>query len=139
MSAPYRVRRSDIGVVPVSRRGGEEFKWYLDRLMKMIPAEVVGLYLIGTGLIPDQQKLADVVWFLVCLVAVLVIRTYGTSDRVKREPPQPIPIGVAMVAFVIWVYTIGGPFKAFGLSVPYVGSLLVLAWSFFVPFIYKGD
>jgi hypothetical protein len=33
---------------------------------------------------------------------------------------------------------LGGPFEAQGLAVPYIGSLLVLAWTFFVPMFYKG-
>lgn len=55
MSAPYRVRRPDVGVRKVSRGPGEEFKQYLDRLMRIIPAEVVGLYLIGSGFVPKRH------------------------------------------------------------------------------------
>jgi len=32
----------------------------------------------------------------------------------------------------------GGPFTAFGLHVPFLGSLLVLAWTFFIPILYRG-
>jgi hypothetical protein len=45
---------------------------------------------------------------------------------------------VAAVAFVIWVYTLGGPFADFGVHVPWIGSLLVLAWTSFIPLLYKG-
>ena len=47
-------------------------------------------------------------------------------------------VAISSVAFVIWVYSLGGPFAVFNLYVPYIGSLLVLAWTFFVPTFYKG-
>ncbi len=56
MSAPFRIRRRDVGSRAVSRATGDEFKSYLERLMKMIPAEIVGLYLIGSGFIPEDHQ-----------------------------------------------------------------------------------
>jgi hypothetical protein len=138
MSAPYRMRRPDVGVRPVSRTQGEEVKDYLDRLMKVIPAEVVGLYLVGSGFIPRGQAAGLIAWFGFCLVAVIVVRTFGNADPARNEAPQSVPIAISVVAFVIWAYTLGGPFGAMHLAVPWVGSLLVLAWSFVIPFFYKG-
>lgn len=47
MSAPFRIIQTG---VKKSNGISEDFKNYLSRLMKMIPGEVVGLYLIGSGL-----------------------------------------------------------------------------------------
>ena len=138
MSAPFRIRRSDVGAEAVSRESGEEFKDYLERLMKMIPAEVVGLYLIGSGIIPEGQRIGLLVWSIVCLIAVVVVRAYGTADPEKNEAPQWSVVLISSGAFVIWLYSLGGPFEPFRWHVPYIGSLLVLAWTFFVPIFYKG-
>jgi hypothetical protein len=138
MSAPFRIRRLDTGAVPVALREEEDFKFYLDRLLKMIPGEVVGLYLVGSGFIPKDQPIVLTVWALVCLAGVVLIRAYGTADPKHNEPPDWIHVAISTVAFIIWVYTLGGPFAAINLYIPYVGSLLVLAWTFFVPIFYKG-
>ena len=34
----------------------EQLRSYLDRLMRMIPGEVIGLYLVGSGFIPLGYK-----------------------------------------------------------------------------------
>ena len=138
MSAPFRIKRLDTGLVPVARRREESFKFYLDRLLKMIPGEVVGLYLVGSGFIPKDQSIVQVVWAIVCLIGVVVIRVYGTADPENNKPPDWVHVAISSVAFLIWIYTLGGPFEALGWYVPYIGSLLVLAWTFFVPIFYKG-
>jgi hypothetical protein len=104
----------------------------------MIPAEVIGLYLVGTGFIPAEQPVVLAVWAGVCLLGVLAIRVYGTSDSAANEPFQVGAVVISAIAFVIWIYTIGGPFVAFDLHIPYVASLLVLSWTFFVPIFYRG-
>ena len=138
MSAPFRIRRPDTGVKAVALERVESFNFYLDRLLKMIPAEVVSLYLVGSGLIPQAQAVGLTAWAVVCLVGVVIVRAYGTADRAQNKPTDWVHVAISCVAFVIWVYSVGGPFAAFDLYVPYLGSLLVLAWTFFVPMFYKG-
>jgi hypothetical protein len=101
----------------------------------MIPAEVLGVYTIGAGFIPVAERNVAAAWAVVCLVLVFVVRIYGTAD----PKPQPVPVLVAAIAFVIWLYNLGGPFAQFGLHVPYLGSLAVLLWSFVIPIFYEGD
>ena len=140
MSAPFRITQEPPATRKATAARSEgDVRPYLDRLLKMIPGEVIGLYLVGAGLIPPGQNIALAIWSLVCLAAVFVVRAYGTSDPAAGLSPQWTAVGISAVAFVIWVYSLGGPFAAYGVHVPYVGSLLVLAWTFFVPIFYKGD
>jgi len=111
---------------------------YMDRLIKLIPAEVVGIYLVGTGVIPKGEDVSLIVWAIVWLGLVIAVRAYGTSDSVARIPPQWSAVAVSSVSFGIWVYNMPGPFQVLGLAVPYIGSLLVLVWTFLVPIFYKG-
>jgi hypothetical protein len=140
MSAPFRIQRPDPGAVRAAAAQGsqEDFRFYLDRLMKMIPAEVISLYLIGRGFIPIEQPIVLAAWAVVCLAGVLLVRAYGTADPEANKSPDWVHVAISAVAFVIWIYTLGGPFAAANLYVPYAGSLLVLAWTFFVPIFYKG-
>ena len=151
MAAVYRLSRptptdkAGSAVAQVGMLTG--FQSYLDRLIKMIPAEVIGLYLVGSGIIPISypptttpmiQKIALVIWALICLIAVVVVRIYGTYDQSYHHPIDWPHVVISAIAFLIWVYTIGGPFAIFGLTVPWIGSLLVLVWTFFVPIFYHG-
>lgn len=138
MSAPYRIRRPPAAAPAAAGQPEESFKFYLDRLMRMIPGEVVGLYLVGSGLIPSGDVIVLAIWSVVCLVGVVAIKAYGTADPQNHKPPDWMHVAISSVAFLLWVYTLGGPFVATNLHVPYVGSLLVLAWTFFVPIFYKG-
>ena len=135
MSAPMRIQ----GAATVRAAAtGDEFKYYLDRLLKMIPGEVISLYLIGQGLIPVDQGIALVVWAVVCLGGVVAVRALGTRDPQASVDPDWMHVGISSIAFVIWVYTLGGPFKMGEIWLPWLGSLLVLAWTFFVPLFYRG-
>src|SRR5262249_3173130 len=136
--SPFRIRPPS-RLKGVAAGGGDDFRPYLDRLLKMIPGEVVGLYLVGGGFIPENAPTVLTVWTLICVIGVIAIRAYGTTDPAEAKPPQWPAVIIATVAFAIWVYTLGGPFKAYNLHVPYIGSLLVLAWTFFVPIVYRGS
>ncbi len=142
MSAPFRIQRPDkMGAQTVSTAGPDaSFRSYLDRLLKMIPAEVVSLYLVGVGVIPEGNAVYLTVWTIICLIGLFAIRIYGTADPVENLPPDWTHIIISAIAFLIWVYSLGNlsPFTAWGIGDPIIGSLLVLAWTFFVPMFYKG-
>jgi hypothetical protein len=152
MVAPFRIRPPGAGVKAVAQ-GDQDFRYYLDRLLRLIPAEAVSLYLVGSGLIPPDplpvsgppsagrvgtHAIASTIWAVVCLIAVLLVRIRYTADPQQHEGTQWPAVAVSAIAFVIWVYTLGGPFADFGIYVPWLGSLLVLAWTFFVPYFYQG-
>jgi hypothetical protein len=88
MAAPLRITRPPM-VKAAMRKGGPAqekptpIQSYMERLVKLIPAEVVGLYLVGQGIIPPVEKVAIVVWSIVCLVLVVLVRAKTTGDRVN--------------------------------------------------------
>lgn len=139
MSAPFRIRRPNLTITEESSGSQEELNSYLERLMKMIPSEVLSLYLVGSGVIPQTDRIVLVLWSVICLVGVVCIRVYGTADFQRKLPPQWKAVAISAIAFIIWIYSLGGPFAAYNLHIPYVGSLLVLVWTFFVPIFYKGS
>ena len=111
---------------------------YGERLVKLIPSEVVGIYLVGVGVIPPTGKIPVTVWAVVCLGLVVLARAYATKEPALNLPPQWKAVLISSVSFVIWVYKIPVPFQSFGLAVPYVGSLAILVWTFVVPYFYTG-
>jgi hypothetical protein len=47
----------------------------------MIPGEVIGLNLVGSGLIPTDQSISLPIWSIVCLAAVVVVRGSNVVER----------------------------------------------------------
>lgn len=120
---------------------GDALKGHLDRLVRMIPSEVVSLYIAGAAVIGDKDQRSLVIWSVVSMIALFCVRVPATMDKEHGKGPQWGAVLLSALAFVIWLYTIGGPFKA--LPAPYYdpkwGALAVFAWSFFVPHFYRGD
>lgn len=131
MNAPLRLiaapRRAELAGRPL----GPVDPW-LARVVKLVPAEVVAVYLAGR---PLAEARFAAVWPLVCLALVIVVRALGTSDR---RGPQWISVAVSAVSFVLWVSATGGRFP--GLALPTdVAGLGVLVWTTLVPVLWKGD
>jgi hypothetical protein len=136
MSAPLRIRPP---AIKNTGEGEDGLKAYLDRLLKLIPAEVLSLYLVGTGVIPQDKIVASIIWTIFCFGAVGVVKAFGTSDRANKIAPDRTHVALSMIAFVIWIYSMGGPFAYFHLHQAYIGSLLILAFTFAVPYFYHGQ
>lgn len=138
---PYRITKSTTRQLAFDDDSGDRaggLAEYIDRLLRLIPSEVVGLYLVGSGVIPDDQAAAHVLWSVFCFFAVVASRYFGT--RSSTDPtPQLATIVISSVSFVVWLYAIGGPFVDLGWHVGWIGSLMVLSWTFIVPLVYDGD
>lgn len=127
MSAPFRISRVPPGAVA----GGAAGAW-MERLVKLVPAEILAVYLAGRS----HAAAIHGAWPLVCLALLLALRIWGT--RVPGKGPQWPAVGVAAVSFVIWVFALDG--RILGLSVsPDLASLLVLVWTTLAPLLYRGD
>jgi hypothetical protein len=122
----------------VAKNGGHEsdFESYLNRLVKMIPGEVVGLYLCGKGIIPADSTVGFLVWTLICAAGVVAIRIWGTKDKAQGIPAESGVVLISTIAFFIWVYSLGAP-PFTSIYVPWIASLAVLVWTFFVPIFYR--
>jgi hypothetical protein len=89
MAAPLRIRRPSV----VKARGGiakdtpTQIQSYMERLVKLIPAEVVALYLFGQGIIPLDAKVPIVVWAIACLGLVILVRSRATGDPTNNLSP----------------------------------------------------
>jgi hypothetical protein len=56
--SPFRIRRPPRQRTPPAPEwddGVNDFRYYLDRLIRMIPSQVVGLYQVGYGVIPTER------------------------------------------------------------------------------------
>ncbi|MGE0627742.1 MAG: hypothetical protein AB7O43_07925 [Hyphomicrobiaceae bacterium] len=87
---------------------------YMSRLVKLVPAEAVGLYPFlmqqANTLTPADGSPRYAVYFAawVLLLVVIVLRWRATSD--PGQGAQWGAILIAAVAFFIWVHVMGGDF-----------------------------
>lgn len=139
MASPFRIVTHAQRGLETTDSPSPDFKDYLGRLLKLIPGEVVGLYMIGSGFIPSDKVSVLLLWTIACFILVIVVRVIGTRDPERKKPTQTAAVVISALAFVVWIYWLGGIFEKYGLHVSYIGSLLVLLVSFVVPMFYKGD
>jgi hypothetical protein len=111
---------------------------YAERLIKLIPAEVVAIYLFGVGTIPSDNFIAILGWSATCLALVVIARAFATRDAAQHLPPQWAAVSISCVSFLIWIFTMPGPLQGFGVLPSFVGSLVIAVWTFVVPYFYKG-
>jgi hypothetical protein len=111
---------------------------FSNRLLKYIPADVVGLWIAGNSLIqsqPDASSRPGLLWLLFVMGLVF---TFLWTRKQTSEPGKPIvwrQILLCCVTFTVWVFAIGGPFAALPFYQPIQGSLLLLFYSAAIPFL----
>ena len=137
-------RRIETGAPPTATRqkgadqtadGGKDD--YLGRLVKYIPAEIVGLYVAAAGFVPKMDNLPDPrIWwvFLACAVATPIYLLFATRDKDQGKGPLWLQVVLATIAFPVWVFALGGPFTllAWYAANQWVASLVLV----FVTFIF---
>jgi len=106
-----------------------EVDGYFDRVVKYIPADVVGLWLFATGLIVSQAgtdpNAGWIHWaaFFGGLVLTALWTWKQTTDPAAGA--ATIQMFVSSLAFAVWVFAMGGPFAELDWYQPYYGSLLL--------------
>jgi hypothetical protein len=80
---------------------------FLTRLIKYIPAEIVGLYVAVRGAVPHEADPA-VLWWLALGAWVLVPVYFWVATTRGGTPPMILQIVFASLAFPVWVFAIGG-------------------------------
>jgi len=110
---------------------------WMDRLVKLVPAEVLSIFPVGNSLIAED--FARSWWALACLFLTFAIRAKATWS--KDKGPQWAAVFIACAAFAIWIYVLGSHFPAITLAknLYYLPSILVLVWTTIIPIFYQGE
>ena len=142
-SAPLRCSLPQVSSESRGKRLQQNPKQYLGDLVKLIPSEIVTLYIVGRGLITTQfntphpaalmsESAYWIGWILLCLILLVLVRGWLTSHN-DTGPEWPA-VGLAAVSFVIWVYSMGDCFdRALKIWDPLLAALLVPAWTAAAP------
>ena len=150
MAYPFRIeRRAPIAAAAAGKPGDAELADYMDRLVRLIPAEVLGVYLIvrgfwgGTAELPADSTVSSGFlewWPVFCVFLVILSRLWGTRDASRKFSSAQLPgTGIAVISFIIWVYAMGHTILGWMLPDPRFASTAVILWVFVVPYFYVGS
>jgi len=108
---------------------------YLSRLVKYIPAEIVGAYLVGEAAIAgiSSPPPANLLWVWWGFLAALSPLWIAFATRTPGLPVAWFQTLVAPVAFTAWVFAMGGPFAVTWEYPPAYGSLVLIASTLLIP------
>lgn len=114
---------------------------YAAQIVKLIPTEIVGVYLALQNLInpvPEPTRFITqlVFFFIILAIAPLYLKTVGgITDKRQRA--------IAIVSYCIWSISLGGPFEFLltkynsPLSAQTIGGALIMIYTLIVPILYK--
>jgi hypothetical protein len=111
---------------------------YKDRLLKLIPSEIIAAYITLNGLILgiDSIHKQQLLWISVGILFVLTpFYLYKVSMVTKKGQ-----IFISSLGFLVWVFTTNPPVDKVWDDIPtaFLGSMVFIIYTLFVPLFYKG-
>ena len=103
---------------------------YLDRLVQLIPAEIVAAYLAVQGLVWHRDAVRDLVLevsavFLLLLLPLYLWKLHGVRSKLK--------ILLTMGSFVVWAFALSTPVYTGWSLDPIWGSIALILWTTAIP------
>jgi hypothetical protein len=118
---------------PAAAEGVQAPDTYFDKVVKYIPADIVGAWVAVAGLIGESApSQSSVHW--IAFAAMLALTALWTGRR-TQEPGKRVAltqIVISTVAFAVWVFALGGPFAALDFYRPLYGSLVLILYTLVV-------
>ncbi|HEX5055641.1 MAG TPA: hypothetical protein VFX02_04000 [Gammaproteobacteria bacterium] len=102
---------------------------YTDRLLKYVPAEVVALFITLDALVRSSSEIPTFIYWAIFLFCTAATYLYLWRVAKVRKHCQ---LAISTVAFVVWVFALGGPFTHFDWYSPIYGGLLLPIFTFAV-------
>jgi hypothetical protein len=105
---------------------------YHEKLLKLIPTEIIAAYLAILGVIPEtypntKELLIIVSIILFCFVPVYII--------LLQKVTKITQIVFTTLSFAVWVFSIGGPFKEYDFYQAFMGSIVLIGWTLLIPLV----
>ncbi len=106
----------------------DQFK---EKLLKLIPSEIIAAYLCIQGLLMAQPK--QVIWIVMGVMFILTFLYLRQIEQVRKIDH----LLFSTFSFLIWVYGIGTEEVLGGLYNPPLASLVLVLWTLFIPLVVK--
>ena len=108
---------------------------YFDKVIKYIPADILGAWIAVNGLIKGADTNIPKDTLLWAAFVVGVVMTALWTEKQTQEPRKPAAITQIVIstgAFIVWIYASGGPFESVNLYNHTYGSILLILYSLIV-------
>ncbi len=114
---------------------------YAAQIVKLIPVEIVGVYLglqnLVSSLVEPTRFVTQFIFFIIILaITPFYLKTVGgITDKRQRM--------IAVVSYCIWSISLGGPFAYLlteidsPISAQIIGGALIMIYTLVVPILYK--
>jgi hypothetical protein len=109
---------------------------YKSKLLKLIPTEIIAAYMAlhgifqGQVIAPGGADVTYVVGWTVFVILLVLTPFYLARIHNVRDKTQ---LTLTTLSFVVWVYTLGGPFQMAGWYQPQIASCVLVLWTLIVP------
>lgn len=116
---------------------------YTNKLVKLIPTEIVGGYMmlanfLGFG--PGAADIQQVDGVLIQVVFFFFLAATPAYLWVVSEVRNYVQLAICTVSFVVWVYSLGGPFEWWGWSKhPQIAAVVMVLWTFVPPLLIQAE
>ncbi len=104
---------------------------YSDRLLKYVPVEIIGAYLLIEGLLRELLKGDALPWGLLALMLLGAVLTWFFSNRVLGVL-RTAQLAMTVFAFFVWVFATGGWFSTMQFWAPGWGTIAVIIFGVMV-------
>jgi hypothetical protein len=114
---------------------------YRSKLLKLIPSEIIGAYTVAQGIVPTGNSAGDRLTTAIALSivgGVLVVCTPIVLGKLYGVRSQK-QIWATVGSFLVWMYSLGGPFQAWGtyamlpIYKAWAGSIVLVLWTTMIP------
>jgi hypothetical protein len=115
---------------------------FKDRLIKLIPAEIIAAYVTISGLIigfakhkPNADQ-SNLLWIIILVLMILtpvyLMKVLGISKKGQ--------ILFSTIGFLIWAFATASPYTndVLGFSIELITSLILILYTLLIPLFYKG-
>lgn len=91
--------------------GASPVDTYFDKVVKYIPADVIGAWVAVTGLVAGAGAAPRQTILWVAFVIGLILTAWWTLRQAPGERPAVTQAVISTGAFAVWVFALGGPFE----------------------------
>ncbi len=99
---------------------------YAEKLIKLIPSEIVAAFLTIDGIVSTQPGIRYHVSLFASVFLLLLIPFYL---KYVLKVKSVLQIIITMLSFAVWVFSIGGPFLSYGWYLQSYGAVALILWT----------